>query len=272
MYKVYTTARQMWEGAREVIAFGGHHMGSRDGACHEVLNWSGTIASANLGWVGGRSRKYAAGELSWYLDGTSLGEHIMHYAPGYKRFLNGFGEADGAYGNRWRVHAQLDFILRELRENPMSRRAVMTCWEAGRDIVNIMNDTKDACCTLSLQFLLRGGQLHCTTVMRSNDLWQGFPYDVFCFTAVQRLIAYELGVEVGTYTHHVGSIHLYDRDKHKELGEWTEEDSKMQVPVTCDFNSFVHAERAIRTGWDQEEIVFGELSGLFAACTDNLLL
>lgn len=49
--------------------------------------------------------------------------------------------------------------------------------------------------------------------MRSCDLWYGFPYDVFNFCNLQVLLSMELGVELGTYTHICGSLHLYERDK-----------------------------------------------------------
>ena len=48
--------------------------------------------------------------------------------------------------------------------------------------------------------------------MRSNDVWMGFPYDVFQFTCMQILMSMELGVEIGTYTHIAGSLHLYERN------------------------------------------------------------
>jgi thymidylate synthase len=48
--------------------------------------------------------------------------------------------------------------------------------------------------------------------MRSNDIWMGFPYDVFSFTAMQCLMAMELGLGIGTYTHIAGSLHLYERN------------------------------------------------------------
>ena len=56
-----------------------------------------------------------------------------------------------------------------------------------------------------------------TTYMRSNDLWMGFPYDVFQFTCLQTLLAMELDVELGTYTHVAGSLHLYERDYAKGI-------------------------------------------------------
>ena len=56
-----------------------------------------------------------------------------------------------------------------------------------------------------------------TTYMRSNDLWMGFPNDVFQFTAIQIYLAMRLGVKLGSYTHIAGSLHLYDRDYQTSL-------------------------------------------------------
>ena len=53
--------------------------------------------------------------------------------------------------------------------------------------------------------------------MRSNDLWLGFPYDVFQFTCMQVLMSMELGIELGSYTHIAGSLHIYERDFKKAL-------------------------------------------------------
>src|SRR5690606_26043016 len=50
------------------------------------------------------------------------------------------------------------------------------------------------------------------TVMRSNDLWLGLPYDIMMFTRLQSAMAWALGVRVGKYVHTTFSLHLYERD------------------------------------------------------------
>ena len=59
---------------------------------------------------------------------------------------------------------------------------------------------------------IRDGKLNCTGIMRSNDIWLGTPYDITFFTELQKYIAHRVGVEYGTYTHFVTSIHAYDRN------------------------------------------------------------
>lgn len=66
-------------------------------------------------------------------------------------------------------------------------------------------------CTLNLQFFVREGKVELHVNMRSNDIWLGFPYDVFNFTSLQRYVASALQLPAGEYVHHVGSMHLYER-------------------------------------------------------------
>jgi hypothetical protein len=47
--------------------------------------------------------------------------------------------------------------------------------------------------------------------MRSNDVWLGAAYDFFQFTRVQIAMASVLGIQTGTYAHHVGSLHIYEQ-------------------------------------------------------------
>ena len=56
------------------------------------------------------------------------------------------------------------------------------------------------------------------TTMRSNDIYLGFPYDVFVFTMIQRYVAGAIDMEVGPYHHHVGSMHLYDTNSEAARG------------------------------------------------------
>jgi thymidylate synthase len=48
--------------------------------------------------------------------------------------------------------------------------------------------------------------------MRGNDAVIGLLCDVFSFTMIQEFAARLLGVPVGTYAHHVGSMHINVRD------------------------------------------------------------
>ena len=48
--------------------------------------------------------------------------------------------------------------------------------------------------------------------MRSNDIFRGLPYNLIQFTTLQEIIAGWLGLEVGSYSHTVSSLHVYNSD------------------------------------------------------------
>lgn len=160
------------------------------------------------------SMKYAIGEMLWYISGKPLLKEIQKYGSGWDRMSDNGVTVNSNYGyciqskygfNQW------EFVKNELINNPNSRRAIIHIKEASN------KESKDINCTVCLQFFIRDNKLYLTTYMRSNDLWFGFPYDVFQFTCMQILMSMELGLELGTYTHIAGSLHLYKRDYEKSL-------------------------------------------------------
>jgi len=153
------------------------------------------------------------GELCWYLAGTNALEFVEYYIPDYRQHAED-GKIFGGYGPRLlsqRGLNQLKNVAGLLRRKPDSRQAVIQLFDAN----DIAEEHKDVPCTCILQFMIRGGKLHQITYMRSNDVFLGLPHDVFSFTMLQEIMARELSVELGTYTHTVGSLHLYDRHRDK---------------------------------------------------------
>jgi thymidylate synthase len=116
------------------------------------------------------------------------------------------GRLRGAYGPR--AHHQLELIVNQLDRDPASRQAVVTIWN-GKESSSF---SRDVPCTLSYQFLLRGNLMHMRTSMRSNDAYLGLPYDLEVASALHRAVAWALGASPGSYTHAVGSMHLYERN------------------------------------------------------------
>lgn len=160
----------------------------------------------------GMSMSYAVGELIWYMSGSDGPGIITKYAPKYLRFMeenNGDPYAHGAYGKRLFDYDQLNKAVELLQKDPDSRRCVLSFYSAEYDLGG---NFRDIPCTLTMQLLVRNSELHAIVNMRSNDLWLGFPYDVFSFTGLQRLIADQLGLYVGSYIHNVGSLHVYESD------------------------------------------------------------
>jgi thymidylate synthase len=68
------------------------------------------------------------------------------------------------------------------------------------------------------------------TTIRSNDAYLGLPHDIFCFTMLQEVVARTLGVELGSYRHFVGSLHLYDQDR-AEAQQYLDEGAQATVAM-----------------------------------------
>ncbi len=157
------------------------------------------------------SMSYAFGELCWYLSGRNDLDMMEYYSSYIKKGTDDGKTLNSAYGYRIFTgkHQLIPFnqwenVKRLLLEDKDSRQAIIH--------LHTPNDrkTNDEVCTLSLQFLIRNGKLDMITTMRSNDIVLGFVYDVFSFTMLQEILANELHVEVGTYYHNVGSMHIYE--------------------------------------------------------------
>lgn len=156
------------------------------------------------------SMKYAIGEMLWYLSANNKLSEIQKYTKGWDRMTDDGITVNSNYGYciaKKYGFDQLEFVINELKKNPNSRRAVIHIKEPSDKPSNDVN------CTVCLQFFIREDKLYMTTYMRSNDIWFGFPYDVFQFTCLQIYLSMILEVELGTYTHIAGSLHLYERNK-----------------------------------------------------------
>ena len=112
-----------------------------------------------------------------------------------------------AYTYHSRMEGQVDFVLRELRRNPDSRRAVIDVRDWKKDAAS-----DDPACLQHLQYFIRGGALHCKVLFRSNDACKATFMNAFALIMLQKRIADELGVELGSYTHRANSFHCYEKD------------------------------------------------------------
>lgn len=189
-------------------------MSSRDGdVIGEVVNAITVITDPVMNIMRNDTRKlsmkYAVGEMLWYMSGNKGLSEIQKYTQAWNRMSDDGETVNSNYG--WCIKHkygfdQWEYVRELLRKSPETRQAIIHIKTADD------TESKDVNCTVCLQFFIREGKLYATTYMRSNDIWLGFPYDVFQFTCMQILMSMELGVGIGTYTHIVGSLHLYKRD------------------------------------------------------------
>ena len=146
---------------------------------------------------------FMVAEFVWMILGRNDAPSISYFNKNIAPYSDDGVTFDGAYGPK--IVDQMPYIIKSLKSDADSRQALLTIWRERP------GKSKDIPCTISMQFFVRSGHVEMDTYMRSNDLWLGMPYDIFNFTMLQRYVAARLGLPVGTYRHHVGSMHIYEQ-------------------------------------------------------------
>jgi len=153
---------------------------------------------------------YAEAEWQWYLTGDrnikKLGELYGKVPEIWKRMADEHGNVNSNYGWQWKREDQLESIVYQLKNNPNTRQAAISIYDA-KECKDYINDTP---CTYAVQFTIVDGKLNMCVTMRSNDLWYGFCNDQYCFSRLQLMIADRLEIRLGTYFHFAHNLHLYN--------------------------------------------------------------
>ena len=179
----------------------------------ELLNCSFTVHDVTnpIIFIRNISIPYMFGELLWYFNGSNSLEFISKYASLWSRISDDGHTSNSAYGYILKSkHGfnQIDTAIDLLLHDRYNRKATIN--------LNVPNfnvtQTKDEPCTIALQLYIRDNKLHCTGMMRSNDVWFGLPYDIIYFTEIQRYAARQLDVDLGIYTHFAVNLHMYQHN------------------------------------------------------------
>lgn len=150
--------------------------------------------------------KILATEYMHLLAGISSLEQLDLASNGrFSQFADD-GRLKGAYGPR--IRHQLPKVVDLLRQDPDTRQAVLTIWN-GQEHATPSRDTP---CTIAIKFRIRDDKLDVHTLMRSNDVTLGIPYDWWMMSRLGISVASVLNVRLGRYIHTVDSMHLYERD------------------------------------------------------------
>ena len=154
--------------------------------------------------------EYAEAEWQWYLSAdprvSKLGELYGKVPPIWQRMADSNGEVNSNYGYQWKRHDQIDYVVAKLRDNPNTRHAAISIYDAKE----WPQYTKDTPCTYAIQFTILNNKLNMSVYMRSNDLWYGFCNDQYCFSMLHKKVSEMLSIEIGEYYHHAHNLHLYN--------------------------------------------------------------
>ncbi|MEI7579986.1 MAG: thymidylate synthase [bacterium] len=187
--------------------------------------------------------KIFVAEQIWFL----MGNNDPAWLRPFTKIWDSFIEEDGkvtSYGYRWRKHFgrdQLGELIKHLKEKPTSRHGVVIAWDPTSDGLT-GKPRKNVPCLFAFTVNIIGNKVCLHNVVRSQDVFLGMPHDVPGFALLQMIIAQELGLEPGTYSHSISNAHFYadQYDAAREL--LTRKNNHQEIKLVLPENSFKRAE------------------------------
>lgn len=154
--------------------------------------------------------KGTVAELIWFLNGQTN----IHDLPEYVRswwepWADEFGDLGPIYGFQWRGVTRRDDQIRALieglRDNPMSRRHIVSAWNAPA----IRHMALPPCHVLTQFYVEHDGRLSAHLYQRSGDLFLGVPHNIASYATLIHLVAKVVGRKPGRLHHTIGDAHVY---------------------------------------------------------------
>ncbi len=152
-------------------------------------------------------------ELLWFIKGST---NIKYLQDNGVKIWNEWADINGElgriYGYQWRSWTdengehidQLTQIINQLKENPNSRRHIVSAWNVGDlDKMNLPP------CHILFQFYVADNKLSCQLYQRSADVFLGVPFNIASYALLIMMVAQETGYELGDFIHTIGDAHIY---------------------------------------------------------------
>jgi thymidylate synthase len=155
-------------------------------------------------------------ELLWMLAGEtnikSLVEQNVHI---WDEWADENGELGPVYGAQWRTWGahwgqgnpgvdQIAVLLHNLKTKPYDRGHVVSAWNAA-DLDRMALRP----CHCLFQVQINNGRLNLQLYQRSADIFLGVPFNIASYAILMTLLARELDLQPGVFTHTFGDLHLY---------------------------------------------------------------
>ena len=163
-------------------------------------------------------------ELLWFLNGET---NIDYLKTNGVRIWDAWADEKGdlgpIYGYQWRNWNgdgidQIKEVLKLLKENPDSRRMLVTAWNP-----NVLPDTSKSFseniandkaalppCHAFFQFYVVNGKLSCQLYQRSADVFLGVPFNISSYALLTLMMAQVSGFQPGEFVHTFGDVHIYN--------------------------------------------------------------
>ncbi len=152
-------------------------------------------------------------ELLWFLRGDTNIKYLKDNGVSiWDEWADENGDLGPVYGSQWRSwpdgHGgtidQIANVVREIKENPYSRRLMVTAWNPAE-----IQDMALPPCHCLFQFYVSEGKLSCQLYQRSADIFLGVPFNIASYALLTMMMAQVCGLKAGDFVHTFGDAHIY---------------------------------------------------------------
>lgn len=152
-------------------------------------------------------------ELLWFLSGDSNISFLQdHGVRIWNEWADAEGELGPVYGVQWRtwrtsdgrVIDQITHVINQIRDNPDSRRLLVSAWNVGE-----LDKMALPPCHVLFQFYIVNGRLSCQLYQRSADVFLGVPFNIASYALLTMMVAQVCSLTPGEFIHTLGDAHLY---------------------------------------------------------------
>jgi thymidylate synthase len=152
-------------------------------------------------------------ELLWFLQGSTNTKYLKDNGVSiWDEWADESGNLGPVYGKQWRSWAtvdgrvvdQISEVIAQIRQNPDSRRLIVSAWNVGE-----LNQMALAPCHAFFQFYVADGKLSCQLYQRSADIFLGVPFNIASYALLTLMVAQVCDLEPGDFVHTFGDAHLY---------------------------------------------------------------
>ena len=152
-------------------------------------------------------------ELLWFLSGD---QNTRYLTENGVSIWNEWADEDGnlgpVYGVQWRGWPapdgssidQVSQVVRQLKEDPDSRRIIVSAWNVGE-----IDRMALPPCHCLFQFYVAEGRLSCQLYQRSCDIFLGVPFNIASYALLTHMMAQQCDLGVGDFIWTGGDCHLY---------------------------------------------------------------
>ena len=152
-------------------------------------------------------------ELLWFLQGSTNTKYLKDNGVSiWDEWADENGNLGPVYGKQWRswetidgrVIDQIKIAVDQLKNNPDSRRIIVSAWNVGE-----LDKMALAPCHAFFQFYVADGKLSCQLYQRSADIFLGVPFNIASYALLTMMMAQVCGLKAGDFVHTFGDAHLY---------------------------------------------------------------